>query len=291
MKKLLPFLLCLLGAIGIGVVQPRLAQDVHTVKQREDALLLPPPDKLAAMSLGYRAAGADFLWSQLVYEYGLHWAEHRAFPNVMRYIEAVLALEPDFQNIFLYGDTLIMYRPEGGTEADAKVARDLLVRGTEARPYDPEVWLHSGQFQAFVGSSYLKDEPTIEEWRRAGALQIAHAVELGADIDRSLAASTILRKSGEKDAALKVVQRAYAMTDDPELQRQLLFKFKQLGGGDDAELARTAVDRELRSRYGFLSRGEGLLIGPGRGAASCAGPQSYTRKRCNHDWQSFVDER
>ncbi len=291
MKQLLvPGVLAILCGLGIAAVQPGLAQNVHKVKQLDDVALLPPPDELRAMSLGYRGAMADVVWSQLVYQYGLRWVEHRPFPDVMRYIDAILALDPESQNVFLYADTLVMYRPEGATEEDARAVRALLERGTKQRPYDPEVWLRAGQYEAFLGPSFLKDDKELDEWRRAGALKIAHAVELGSNPDRSLAAASILRKSGERDAALRIAQVSYAMTDDPELKRQLLFKIKQNGGTDDAEQAASVVDSELRGRWGFLSRGTGLLIGPARGPASCAGTQSYDRKRCVRDWQQFVDE-
>ena len=287
--KFVAYVVAALAALGVSLVQPGLAKNIHKVKQ-DDVLVLPPPAELRAMTLGYRSATADVLWAQLLYQYGLHWAEHRPFPDLVRYLDAILELEPDYVNVYLFADTLLLYRVEVGTEDDARTSRTILERGIKERPYDPEVWMHYGQFVAFTAASFLKDEHEIDEWRRVGALAIAHAVELGADPDRSLAASTILRKSGERDAALKTVERAYAMTDDPELRRQLLFKFKQLEGGDEAELAITSVDRETRARFGLLSRGEALLVGPGRGAAACAGPESFGRKRCPRDWTQFIEE-
>ena len=171
-----------------------------------------------------------------------------------------------------------------------RLARKYLKRGTEARKYDPDVWLHYGQFCAFLAPAFLADEKEIEEYRTEGAFALMRAVELGTDPDRSLSAVNILKKSGgEKQARRDHLRRAIALTDDPETRRNLLYQLSQVeempGGEEDVEI----VERELRRKYPFLSRGAALLIGPSRNPAACAGPASFEVKRCPRDWSSFVD--
>lgn len=279
------------AAIGIALVQPSLAANAHKVRQRDDAFLLPPPAQLRVMTLGYRAAATDLLWAKLILEYGLHWQEKRPFPDAPRYMDGIIALEPDFPTLYDFLDTILVYpAPPGGTEEDARTARRYLERGTLERPYDAKVWLHYGQFIAFTAPSFLKDEREIERWRMDGAAAIARAVELGTDAQRSLAASTILSKGGERKATIDHLQRAYAMTDDPEMREQFLLKLRAMQADADAEQAVTFVDREWRSRYGFLPRGSALLIGPHRSAVGCAGPASYAKRGCARDWQQAIDE-
>jgi hypothetical protein len=285
-------LACVLaGALGIAALQPGLARNIHKLHQRDDVFLLPPPRELRAMTLGYRAAATDLLWAKLILEYGVHFQEKRAFPDVTRYIDGILSVEPDFQTLYLYVDTLLVWTSPAAHEEDARKARSYLERGTRERPYDPEVWLHYGQFTAFLAPSFLKSEAEIQQWRKDGALAIMRAVELGADADRSLAASTILRKSGDRDANIKFLERAYAMTDDPETRQQILYKMKMLDATSDAEISQTAIERECRARWRFLTRGECLLVGPARSAATCAGPLSFARDDCPRSWQAFVDHR
>ena len=283
------FLFALAGVLGIAVVQPRLAQNVHSVQQRDDAFLLPPPDQLRAMTLGYRAAATDILWAKLILEYGIHWQEKRKFPDVTRYIDGIIALEPDYPLIYDFVDTILMYPgPVGATAEDARTTRRYLERGTRERPYDANVWVHYGQFIAFMSPSFLTDKNEIEQWRHDGAMALAHAVELGADAQRSLAASTILSKAGERKATIEHLQRAYAMTDDVEMREQFLLKLHSLQADAVAEQAVTFVDRELRAHYPFVSRGTGLLIGPRTSALACAGPASYARRGCARDWQEAI---
>lgn len=286
---LLTLLVIAVAAIGISRVQPDLAREVHKVKQRDDVFLLPPPAELRAMTLGYRSAAADLLWAKLLLEYGTHWQEHRAFPDVARYFDGILAVEPDFKTLYLYADTILVWTYGGASEADARLARRYLERGTRERPYDAEVWLHYGQYVAFLGPSFLKDEHEIDQWRKDGALAIMRSVELGADAQRSLAAGTILRKAGEVDASVRFWERAYAMAEDPEVREQILLRLRSLDRSSEAESTISAVDRECRSRWPLLSRGACLLVGPPRSPAQCAGPLSYERKTCPRDWQGFID--
>ena len=279
----------LAGVAGIALLQPPLAAETHKVHQRDDAFLLPPADQLRSLTLGYRAAAADLLWAKLILEYGLHWQEKRPFPDVTRYVDGLIALEPDSPVLYDFIDTILVYPPPpGGTEEDARTARRYLERGTRERPFDPNVWLHYGQFVAFLAPTFLKDEAEIKRWRIDGANAIVHAVELGSDVQRSLAATSILERAGESSATIAHLERAYAMTDDPEMREQLLLRLVRVKGTAEAEQAVGVVEREWRSRYKFLSRGQVLLIGPRRSPTACAGPSSYGIRGCAKDWDTAI---
>ena len=217
------------GASLVAVTRPGLAAVAHRVKQRDDVYTLPPPGELRLLSLGYDAALVDTLWAKLLVEYGTHWGEHRAFEDVPHYLDAILALEPDYPPLYKYAATLLVYRPLVGTEADARMARAYLERGVfKERPDDHAVWLEYGQFIGFIGPGFLPSPAEQDEWRHDGAKAIAHAVELGADPDRSLTAATMLSRYGERDAALKELERALPLTDDPYTQAQIELKLQLL---------------------------------------------------------------
>lgn len=284
-------LLAAVAAVGIAVVQPSLAVNAHKVRQRDDAFLLPPPEQLRAMTLGYRAAATDLVWAKLILEYGVHWQERRPFPDAPRYVDGILALEPDFPTVYDFVDTILVYPPPpGGTAEDARTARAYLERGTRERPYDATVWLRYGQFAAFLAPSFLDDEKEIERWRVDGAMAITRAVELGSDSQRSLAATTILSKSGERKATIEHLQRAYAVTDDADMREQILLKLRHLEADASAERSVSFVDRAWRTSYGFLSRGTMLMIGPPRAPLECAGPASYDRPGCAGSWSQAIEQ-
>lgn len=288
---LLAVLLVVLGAAGIGAVQPALARSVKKVKQKDDTTAIPPPAQLRAMTFGYRAAAADYLWASLLVEHGIHSQENRTFPGVTAYLDGILALDPEHPTLYRFVDTLLMFPPgQVATEADARTARAYLERGTRERPLDHEVWLQFGQFLAFLAPSFLKEDAEIERWRRDGALAIAKAIELGASADRSLSAASILSRAGETNAAIQQLQRAYALTDDPDTRHQILLKLSHLKASLQVESTVGLVEHEWRSRYPFLSRGTALLIGPHRDAAACAGRETVDQHACADDWTRATAE-
>ncbi len=271
--------------VGVAILQPRLAATVKAVKQREDVYVLPPPAQLRAMTLGYRAAAIDLLWAKLLVEYGTHWQEHRAFDALPRYIDAILEIEPDYAPIYRYVDTMLVYRPPRGYEADARLARKYLERGIKERPYDAKVWMQYGQFIAFIAPGFLEDSEEKERWRVDGAFAMIRAVELGADPDRAVSAATILSKRGENEAAIRTLRRVYALTDSASEREAIAQKLAKLSANAERETtARDVqyVESRWRKDFPFLSRGEYLMVGPGVDAMRCAG-----RKRaidCTTDW-------
>ncbi len=210
-------LLLAIAASGVALLQPGLARVAHAAGQREDVYSLPPPEQLHAATLGWDAATVDLIWSKLLVEYGTHWSEHREFTDTPRYADAILELEPDYAPLYRYVDTMLVYRPLRGTADDARAARAYLQRGTRERPDDARLWLQFGQFQAFIGTSFITEPDEQEEWRKAGAEAMGHAVELGAAPGRALTAATLLSKAGQTEEAIRYLERAYAFTEHPSM--------------------------------------------------------------------------
>lgn len=268
----------------ISVTQPRQQKDIRSTRYRTDVLSLPPPAHLERMALGYRSAAVDLLWAKILVEQGLHWQDKRRFEALPSYIDGILALEPTYKPMYEFVDTLVLFQYIPGDDKDARMVRAYLERGTKARPYDPVIWLHYGQYLAFLAPSFLKDKAEIERWRVDGAFALARAVDLGADADRSLAATTILDKAGERKAAIEQLQRKYALTDDQETRRQIRLKLERMDAVVEADETVSRVERTWRSHYPFLSRGEVLLVGPPIDPAACAGASPDDRA-CVHAWR------
>ncbi len=291
-RSLVAGLLLASSAVAITRLQPRLAARVHEVKLREDVYLLPPPSELRAMTLGYRAAVADAIWAKLIVEYGTHWQEKRAFTEAPRYLDAILALEPTFPLVYKYADTFIVYRPPRGTEEDWYTAKRYLERGLRERAWDHDVWLHYGQFLAFTSLSFVTDKQELEKFRREGAQALVRAVELGADPDRSITAATLLGKYGERDAAIRQLRRAYALTDDAAERAQLDAKLGQLEATAEKDAAQRdmhIIETRWRKEYNFLSRNAYLLLGPITDPIACAGRrEAGPEPRCARDWNEAL---
>lgn len=279
--------LTVIGGVGVAATQPGLARALHAAKAREDVYLFPPPAELKVATLGYHAAFVDMVWVKLRVEYGTHIVEKRPFPDAPHYVDALLELEPDFAPVFKYVDTMLCYHEPGGTEDDARRTRAYFERGIAARPYDHEVWLHYGQFLAFMAASFLTSKEEVERWRVDGAAALQRAVELGDDPNRSLAAATLLSTHGERAAAVRGLEQAYALTDDEHVREGIARKLAALEADDVRDRARedaSFVEKVWRAQWPFLPRTEALLVGPGRETLRCAGQVGADNAPCALDW-------
>lgn len=280
--------IALAASAGIAVVQPSL--HLAKVKLGTDVTALPPAEHLKTIAIGYRAATADILWADLLVTYGTHASEHRAIEGLTRYVDGIVALDPGHPSVYEFLDTLLVVAKNGGTATpeDVRLVRSYFERGTRDRPYDAKLWLQCGQFLAFIAPSFLVDEREKETYRRDGALAITRAVDLGVDADRSLAATSILSKAGETKAAIRQLEHAYALSDNPETRKQISLKLQRLQATTDTEDAVAKVESDWRTNFPFLSRNAALLVGPSRDPLRCAGPVTSRDPRCARDWSSAV---
>ena len=279
-----------LGVAGVALTQPSLASGIHAAKEREDVYLFPPPAQLEVATLGYKAAAVDMLWAKLRVEYGMHFVEQRPFPDVAHYMDAILQLEPDYYPVYKYADTFLCYHAGDATADDARRARAFMERGIAARPDDHEVWLHYGQFLAFMSPSFLSATDEIEAWRREGAQALQRAVELGDDPDRSIAAANLLDRHGERGAAVRALERAYALTDDENTRALITMKLTQFHADDVRDRSKEDVEfieGRWRSRWPFVARGTALLLGPAPDPLVCVGPKARDSK-CAMDWEPVL---
>jgi tetratricopeptide (TPR) repeat protein len=290
-------LLTLASVAGIGLTQSRLAAALHGVHTREDVFIIPPPRELRVLSLGYRAALADIVWVKLLLEYGGHWQEQRRFTEARRFADGIIELDARHRNIYRFIDAILVYQPgpgnhSYGTADDARAARAYLERGIEAFPGDHDLWLHYGQFVAFTGTAFLEGNPAeIEAWRKDGALAIAHAMELGARVDHTMAAPAILGRIGEREAAIRYLERAYAMADDEQQRRQIVLQLSRYRESAEQDAETSSVKRldiMRRRSYPFLSRGEFLLLGPMPEPFACAGRDNQ-KPECQPTWARAFD--
>jgi hypothetical protein len=283
------------AALGVAWTQPRLASTVHAVKDRDDVYALPPPTQLHVATLGWDAATVDLVWAKLLVEYGTHWSEHRDFTDVPHYVDTILELEPTFRPVYRYVDTMLAYRPLVGTEADVRLARAYLERGMREHPDEPSAWMQYGQFIAFIAPSFLHDETERDEWRKDGAGAMGHAVELGADPDRALAAASMLTRAGATEEAVRFLERAYAFTEHPAMaevhdaigRRLVTLHATELR--DQADATARAIDERWQRELPTLTRDEYLLLGPAVDVPRCAGRAAADDAACARDWDDVRD--
>jgi hypothetical protein len=289
-------LLMLVSAGGVAATQPRLAKTVHEAKENYDIVVFPPPAQLRAALLGWDAAAVDMLWAKLLVEYGVHFSEHRPFVEIPRYVDAILELDPKYQPLYKYVDTMLAYRPLQGTESDVRLARAYLERGTRELPQDAHIWLRYGQFIAFIAPSFLKDDHETQAWRKDGAEAMEHAVELGADPDDAIAASSMLTRAGATREAIRYLENAYAFTEHPSMHEvheaigKRLEALSSISRRDAADATARAINERWARELPLVSRDHYLLLGPIADTARCAGASASEDVACHRSWQAATAE-
>ncbi len=278
---------------GVAALQPPLAAVVHEVKEGDDVYALPPPAELRVSTLGWDAAMTDLLWARLIGEYGTHWNEHREFHDIPKYADAIVELEPTFWPLYRLIDTLLVYRPLVGTEADARLARRYLELGTVNRPGDWRAWVKYGQFLALMAPSFLRNPAERDAWRREGAEALSHAVELGADAEHAITAANILSSSGARDLTIDALARAYSFTpENSEAHAAIARKLAALEARaqrDRTDAADRAVDAAWQGDLPYVRRELYLLVGPRRPVDRCAGVLAASDATCDGSWGAFLD--
>jgi hypothetical protein len=284
-------------AAVVGAVRGPLDAAAQRVKETSDVYVLPPPDQTVALSLGYRAALADLLWSHVLVSQGLHTFERRRFENLSLFIDSVNELDPTFREPYLLADALFTFQGVAPSHDEVLKARAVMERGTRELPFDGEVWLVLGEFVAWLApSSYLTDPDEQDRWRLEGAEILSRAAELGgedANITwQALGAAGIFHRAGQRDAEIRLRLRALAVTDDPELKARLERELGKLLHEDrrerDLGLQQRFFDAWQREAP-FLPRGMMLLFGPPVVAARCAGPGHEKDPRCAFTWRAWAE--
>ncbi|WP_437321940.1 hypothetical protein [Sorangium sp. So ce385] len=285
------------AAVAIGSVRAPAAALEKRVAETSDVYVLPPPDEVVTLSLGYRSALADLLWSHVLVSQGLHTMERRRFENLTLLLDAINALDPTFREPYLFADALITFQTTTTPHEEVVKAREIMERGVQSRPLDGELWLALGQFVAFIApASYLTDPAEKAQWRLDGARMLARAAELGggdANISwQALGGAGILGRAGEREAEIRFLQRTLAVTDDEELKRKIRGQLDVLLGEQAAEAYRRRLDgfSEIwRRDLPFVSKTAILVLGPPRDPAYCAGGAHAEEPRCATTWRAWAE--
>lgn len=291
-----PAILLTIAVLVIGSVRPTVADAHATAVEKSDINLLPPPRQVVTMSLGYRAALADLLWAQILVGQGLRMQERRRYDTIADLIDTINELDPEFRDPYLWSDALINLQVVSTGREDIERTRAIVERGTRNRPLDPDIWRTAGQFIAFTGpGTLIKDPQERENWRRDGARYLARAAELGGDKGyagwSAVASANILSRQGERDAAIRLVQRTLAVTEDEELRERLQRQLTMLLGEQKAEAYKRRQLMLLEvSRHDlpFVGKTSLHVLGPPFDTAYCAGGQSAEEQRCAITWKAWA---
>ncbi|HRI70868.1 MAG TPA: hypothetical protein PK156_41830 [Polyangium sp.] len=285
-----------IAGLCISSVRANVARLHAQAKETSDVNLLPPPDQVVALSLGYRAALADILWAQVLVGQGLRTMERRRYDTVTDLLDTINALDPQFRDPYVWSDALVTIQVGEATLEDVYRTRAILERGMKNRPLDPDLWRTAGQFITFIApATFLKDEKEQMAWRLEGARILARSAEMGGDTGyagwSAISSAGILSRQGERDAAIRLIQRTLAVTEDEELKDLLQRQLASLIGETKIEAYKrrqTELIEISRHDLPFVNKTTLHILGPPFDTAYCAGGKVQPDKRCAITWNAWA---
>lgn len=279
----------LVAIVALDRLREALTTRVRKVTESSDVYPLPPPVYVKVASLGYRDAAASLLWASTLYQYGDHVSHNRRFEYPTQYIETILELDPAFRPAYRFVATLTTMQISAPSREQIDRALRVLENGTQELPNDPETWGAYASFLMFEGAQYLPEAEKMR-WRVKGARAAQRAVELGYFMD-SLAytGALFLERAGERDLAIRQLERAYAVAPNDELREKIALKLKRLQAEDGlAKMQSTqrALLRTWQQRYPWLNESLFILVGVHPNSSECAGLAGVI-ERCSPGFSGF----
>ncbi|MCC6901932.1 MAG: hypothetical protein IT377_23375 [Polyangiaceae bacterium] len=278
----------------VGYARPRLAGRHHQIKADTDVYALPNPEQTVVMSLGWRSALADVLFSSTLVSYGIHIQEKRRFEFAADYLESAIELDPKFRAPYRYADTILTLGSVRPREEDYGRARKLLERGMAEFPYDAELWTQAGQFMAYLAPPAFSADAVKQEWRLEGARRMARACEMiGTDENipfHCITAATILSKAGEREATIQFLERILTVVDNEELRGIALSYLHRTAGEGERDRVQWRAERFAdlwKADLSYISKEALLVAGPPFEAARCAGRAADDVPECFVTWRTW----
>jgi tetratricopeptide (TPR) repeat protein len=256
-------------ALGLGLVvsvRGRLLQSYVRLGESDDITALPGPEQLDVFSLGYRSALADYLFATTLVRAGRYFAQKRNYIELPNYLDAIVHLDPRFRAVYHYGDSLLTLNTVTPPPGNYRRARNLVERGLEQFPSDPDLWLSAAQFMLYLAPPWLPPGEDKNEWKARGAKILQRACELRPDDPPVGCVSSLktLAELGEAEASMSALKRMLALSDDPEFRAKLETRLAELSSVTEGaritdrsrKLARTrALDLPLATRTEYQIAG------------------------------------
>ncbi len=255
-------------------MRKRVTERVSHAQEASDVYPLPAPAQVQIAAVGYDEAVASVLWASLLYQYGDHVGKNRPFLYAPEYARTIVQLDPQMRQVYRFLSTFVTMQVKPPEVRELVEVRELLERGLETLPSEPDVWGAYATFMMFEASPNLPEEQRTR-WRVLGSRAAERAVELGFRIDDlGYTGALLLERNGYRDLAIAQLRRAYAIAPNDETRAKIARKLERLRAANVVEALSRGFDA-FRARWAerapFVIESTFALIDSTRDVAACAG--------------------
>jgi len=253
-------------ALGSEWARLRITKARSSWPPEVDALYLPPATAMRLASMGHREVVADLLAARVNIYFGDQLSQKGAHRWMSWYLNAITDLDPYFEPIYKRGAVMLTYSTSKMTTANVLTANKLLERGIAFFPESWELYFQLGFNLAYeLPATVSADDPRRIPWRKEG-LEALRKATLFDDVPMWLPnlVAGMLSKSGEREMAIKHLERIYATTSDEETRAQIKEKLNQLLGEHYARSFETQAKllRRIRAtRFPYAPEAFSIIMG------------------------------
>jgi hypothetical protein len=190
------------------------------------------------VSLGYREAAADWFWIRLRAYVG---GDHADAPGGRALLDAVLALDPDFEQVYEFAPVTVSWVDGGPTRDDLLWVAHVLDQGVERFPDRWQIFKLAGETYLLDLTEKAQSDFEKAEWTEKGLALIERGLRLpGAPRNLATLVAQERTKLGQHDRAISGLIELINATDDEASRKNLQRKLADLEGAD----AERIIDEE-----------------------------------------------
>ena len=213
--------------VGIAALTHRGATSTQRTEAEADTVpleYLPSRTAVLGLSLGHRPALADWFWVRGALYFAGEIEERNRFEWLGEYLDLVIALDPQFVDIYRWGGTAFILRTKSVSLSDVQLANEILEQGAERFPDNWQL-----PHMAAANCSYYIIDPSPEDAEVLAAcrrkfLNIA-AWRPGAPFYIALTLSAL--EEGDNDRYCDLLVDAYfSHATDPVMRQQVERRMK-----------------------------------------------------------------
>lgn len=248
-------------------------------QQYEDLYYLPSQDWLLIGSAGYREAGASFVWLRSLVYFGEQVIQRGSSAHLREYAQAIISLDPQFNRVYRWAASVMLYTAESPTAEDVYMSIELLELARAQFPEDGEIAWQLGSTYAFELTSALKVEAEKQKAETKGRELFLIASRLGGGpVWAGLNAVQGLQKLGKTEQVKRHLMEVYESTDDEFARDQIEMRLQRLTDQAFILALRATVtefEKQRKNNFSYTDGGLFYLIGKRSFASSKMSLLSY----------------
>lgn len=239
---------CLVALNLASVMSAHQARDRSSVVETADVVYVPDTRVVRLMTLGYEQAAADLVWVRTLEYFARHFGTDRRYRWLEHFIEQVIELDPNFQKVYHWAGSSVLYGRRF-TPENIELSNRFYLLAAEHAPDDYEAVYRLGLNHYIEMSSALLREPEpdralIEQHREIGLSYLERAANTpGAPGRMRNLVAAISTRLGKEQLALQYLLDLFIQTDDPARKRDLEQRIAALRASRDASGLTAAAAR------------------------------------------------